>query len=231
MDMPVAPCSATQTHLARHTTFDDFFGVEVESRPQAEVLDRRGSEWFAPLPSPIDSSESVAYAEQLPVRKDSDAGEARHALVSVSPTVGVGRFSHRGVELKLAKISGVGEFVVGAALARKLRKETYNMYRTLAVMGREVLRADNATLLPKLLQMRLVSIGTRSATLVGARDAIDYIDRIDNQVSSHTKATRRLSSDSEDSDGYEHTKLDSCERMRDEPPAYVILAGLYRVRQ
>lgn len=105
------------------------------------------------------------------------------------------------------------------------------MYRTLGVMGREVLRADNEKLLPELVRLRLVSMGTRSATLVAMRDAMDYIDRIDNKVSSHTKATKRFASDSEDSDGYEHTKLDSCERMHDEPPAYVILAGLYRVRQ
>lgn len=147
----------------------------------------------------------------------------------------IGRLSHGGVELKTVKVDGVGEFVVGAKLASRLRKETFNLYRTLMVMGRELFRCNTSTIIQELIDRRVVGRGTRSVTLVRTIDATDYIDRVAaREPTPGNPRKRRPDWSDDDDDGPDSRGHDSTtpNTVRDypEPPAYVILAGMARAR-
>lgn len=225
-------------------TFDAFFGVTTEhplldegtpelSPPPARI----DSVATQPLRSPIESSEIAGCVEpyqhphhQAPTPPGRHS--ARRTLPCGAVIAAIGSLSHGGVALKIVKVDGVGDFVVGAKLASRLRKETFNIYRTLKVMGRELFRCDRSTLVQELIERRVVDRGTRSVTLVRANDATDYIDRVATREPTPANPRKRRSEWSDDdvldSSCGQYLASGDPPGYYPEPPAYVILAGMAR---
>lgn len=66
------------------------------------------------------------------------------------------------------------KFFIGVQVAKLLRRETFNLYRSLKISGTEIIRC-NPGQLELMLQLNKVKRGTRSVTLLSYDNTLAYI--------------------------------------------------------
>lgn len=97
----------------------------------------------------------------------------------IFPSVSSGAIERRYVticnhKLVVVMLGGV-EYLIGVHVAKLLKKETFNLYRSFKVKNIQVVRASN-TELEWCLQARIVKKGTRSVTFVPYYSAKSFVE-------------------------------------------------------